>query len=414
MVRPRRADPGLSGAADARAWRADGMRALLSVAAVVAPLAAAVAITLRPPPHAFIDAAVMGGGAGTILLLRFLRPSIATRTALTMTILFGMGVYLLARAGLAPGIVLLFAVTSVFAALYFGRSMAFVVVGLGGLAFVVVGWFVTRGHLATPSQIADATIYMNWVRVGIVFTLIGTLLASAISFVIGRVEATASALGVAYQQLGQLHQRLEDAKEEERRFLAHELHDELGQNLTGLKLQLQLAARGSSVPGADAVTTIDELIARVRRMSGDLRPPLLDELGLVPALRAFVEAQASLSNVVMKLEADDRAEHGGRLDRAVEITCFRIAQEAITNALRHASARAMHIRVERNVEAGRVALQITDDGRGFDAAGRLPAAASAGHLGVVGMRERVRTHGGTFQLRSAPGAGTTIEVELPA
>jgi signal transduction histidine kinase len=389
------------------------MRALLVVSSVVAPLAAVVAITLRPPPRSFVDTAVVGGGAAAILALRFLRAaSIATRTLLTMTILFGMGVFLLARMGLTPGVVLLFAVTSVFAALYFGRAMAFVAVALGGVAFVVVGWFVTTGRLPTPQTIADASRFANWVRVGVVFALIGSLLASAIAFVIGRVEAGARALGVAYQQLGQLHQRLEDAKEEERRFLAHELHDELGQNLTALKLQLQLAARGGGVPGADALATIDGLIARVRRMSGDLRPPLLDELGLVPALRAFVEAQAGLAGVSVTLEADDRAERGPRMERGVEITCFRIAQEAVTNALRHAAARNLRVRVERL--DGHVTIQITDDGRGFDASARLDIAASAGHLGVVGMRERVRTHGGTFQLQSALGAGTTIAVRLPA
>lgn len=389
------------------------MRALLSIASVVAPLAAFVAIALLPPPRPLFDATVVGGAALVILGLRlFPAATIPTRSALAMTVLFGLGVFLLTRMGLTPGVVLLFAVTSVFAALYFGRAMAFVAVALGGVAIIVVGWFVANGHLPVPPAIAEPSRYANWVRVGTVFMLIGSLLASAISFVIGRVEATARALGVAYQQLGQLHQRLEDAKEEERRFLAHELHDELGQNLTGLKLQLQLAARGAAVPGADALTTIDELIARVRRMSGDLRPPLLDELGLVPALRAFVGTQAELSGVRITLESDEQAEHGTRLDRSTENTCFRIAQEAITNALRHAAARTMHIRVERN--DGHVALRITDDGKGFDAGARLTAAASSGHLGVVGMRERVRTHGGTFHLRSTPGAGTTIDVELPA
>jgi hypothetical protein len=168
------------------------MRALLSIASVVAPLAAVVAIALRPPPRPFLDTAVVGGGAGLILALRFVRAaSIPTRSALAMTILFGMGVFLLTRMGLAPGVVLLFAVTSVFAALYFGRAMAFVAVALGGVAFIVVGWFVSNGYLPEPQPIAEASRYANWVRVGTVFMLIGSLLASAISFVIGRVEATA-------------------------------------------------------------------------------------------------------------------------------------------------------------------------------------------------------------------------------
>jgi two-component system sensor histidine kinase UhpB len=143
-------------------------------------------------------------------------------------------------------------------------------------------------------------------------------------------------------------------------------------------------------------------------MSGDLRPPLLDEVGLVPALRAFIAAQADLSGVQMTLEANEGSQ---RLGPTVEITCFRIVQEAVTNALRHADARALRVEIEHF--ADHVALRVGDDGRGFDLDRRLDDAASAGHLGVVGMRERVRAHGGAFSLRSSPGAGTTIAVDLP-
>jgi two-component system sensor histidine kinase UhpB len=306
---------------------------------------------------------------------------------------------------------LLFALTSVFGAIYFGRAVAFAMVLLGGLAFVVVGWLLTRAGVETPKELIDARLFVNWVRVGLVFASIGTLLTSGVAFVINRVEATARDLRVAYERLGLLHLRLESAKEEERRFLAHELHDELGQLLTALKLRLQIVARQNG-SDADAIGMIDDMIARVRRMSGDLRPPLLDEGGLVPALRAFLDAQAALSGVEMALEVkEDDASEAPPLTDDVEITCFRVVQEAVTNALRHAAPRALRVRIDRLRD--RVALRVHDDGRGFDVAVRLEGAAADGHLGVVGMRERVRAHGGGFRLWSRPGAGTTIEVDLP-
>jgi signal transduction histidine kinase len=281
---------------------------------------------------------------------------------------------------------------------------------------VLVGWLVAHGQLAPPSEVFDPRRFENWFRVGGIYVLLTVLLTSIVTFVIGRVEASARDLRVAYERLGQLHRRLESTKEEERRFLAHELHDEFGQLLTALKLRVQLRARSSPAPvGADEdpLVMIDDLIARVRRMSGDLRPPLLDEIGLVPALRAFLESQSALSGVAMTLEADEPATGAAptRLGPDLEITCFRIVQEAITNAIRHAGARDLRVRLERTPQ--RISLRIRDDGRGFDVDVRLDGAAAAGHLGVVGMRERVRALGGAFRLLSRPGAGTTIEVELP-
>ena len=225
----------------------------------------------------------------------------------------------------------------------------------------------------------------------------------------------------AYERLGQLNRRLEAAKEEERRFLAHELHDELGQALTALKLRLQIgerapqadAASAAAAAASDAIAIVDDLIARVRKMSVDLRPPLLDEVGLVPALRAYLHAQAMVSGVAVELtDGDgDAAADGARLSPDVEIACFRVAQESVTNVLRHASARNIAIHIERQPRSVRLAIH--DDGRGFNPATSLEAAAAGGHLGIVGMRERARASGGTFKLESQPGKGTTVEIELP-
>jgi signal transduction histidine kinase len=249
------------------------------------------------------------------------------------------------------------------------------------------------------------------------------LLAIVIDFVIRHIETNAHAatnalgqLRLAYQRLGRLHGRLEAAKEEERRFLAHELHDELGQTLTAIKLRVQLGARASSLAAApasapdtaEALGLLDRLIAQVRKMSGDLRPPLLDEVGLFPALRAYVENQTTLSGVPIELEARDP--DAGRLAPDLEIACFRVVQESIANALRHAATPRVRVRVMRG--ASGISLSIADEGRGFDTA-TLDTATASGHLGVVGMRERVRARGGRFRIDSRPGAGTTVAVELP-
>jgi signal transduction histidine kinase len=250
------------------------------------------------------------------------------------------------------------------------------------------------------------------------------LLVLMIDSVIRYVEASSSAandalgqLRAAYERLGLLHGRLEAAKEDERRFLAHELHDELGQTLTALKLRLQLGLRAAGAPpeGAnDAVALVDDLIARVRKMSVDLRPPLLDEVGLVPALRAYLEAQSALTGVTMELEEGTEKtplDIDPRLPADLEIACFRVVQESITNAIRHAGARRVNVHLVRR--PGVIWLSVQDDGRGFDVARTLDAAAAEGHLGVVGMRERVRARGGTFHVTSRPGIGTTVTVDLP-
>jgi signal transduction histidine kinase len=399
-------------------WREPTLRGMFKVAAIVAPLASLLAILLRD--RRGLDAVVIGG-AGLVMpaLLFARRIPLGARAGTAIAVLLGAGTFTLLRGGLAPGAALLFVVAGVFGAVAFGRAGGYVVIGVGALAILVVGWLVTSKLVSFPPADFDPHRFRNWYRVAAIFGLIASLLTSAVSFVIRRVEASARDLRVAYERLGQLHLRLESTKEDERRFLAHELHDEFGQLLTALKLQL--AARAAEAADVGAVgpsnaasfAVIDDLIARVRRMSGDLRPPLLDEIGLVPALRAFLEAQSALSGVSMTLEANEPPEEANapRLGPDLEITCFRIVQEAITNALRHAGARDLRVHLERGVE--RVALRISDDGRGFDVGVRLEGAAAAGHLGVVGMRERVRVHGGGFRLRSQPGAGTTIEVELP-
>lgn len=213
----------------------------------------------------------------------------------------------------------------------------------------------------------------------------------------------------AYDALGRLHRQVENAKEEERRRLARDLHDELGQTLTALKLRLQMAGKAPSggVP-ADAVAMVDRLIGHTRQLSIDLSPPLLDEVGLAPAIRAHLEAAAAPPDLRIDL---DTAGLDERLPAEVETAAFRVVQESLTNAFRHAQARRVEISVRR--DDGHLLLRVQDDGRGFDLAEARRATTRGEHFGVVGMAERVKGLGGTLEVRSAPGKGTEVRASLP-
>jgi signal transduction histidine kinase len=211
------------------------------------------------------------------------------------------------------------------------------------------------------------------------------------------------------QQLQTLSHRLVELQENERRDVARELHDEIGQLLTGLKLALEMACRSpgamGSAPPADALTLVNELIARVRRMSLDLRPAMLDDLGLLPALLWHLERYTALTQVGVTFE---HAGVQGRLPPAVETAAYRIVQEALTNVARHAGVTEARVRLR--VQQGTLRVQIEDRGRGFDTRATLAGGASSG---LTGMRERARLLGGQLRVGSAPGEGTRLTAELP-
>ncbi len=229
------------------------------------------------------------------------------------------------------------------------------------------------------------------------------------------VEAHASQqeLHGAYERLRALTRKLEDAREDERRRIARELHDEMGQALSAVKINLKTLGRLSGDPQvtdrlADALTLVDGMIGHVRELSLDLRPPLLDELGLVAALRGYAEGQAMRSDLDIVVEA---TADGGSVQPETAIAAFRIVQESIHNVLRHAAARRVTVSVRSDPE--RLLLSVRDDGRGFDVAAALDRAATGGHLGLLGMRERLEAMGGSFEIDSVPGRGTEIRARLP-
>ena len=226
-------------------------------------------------------------------------------------------------------------------------------------------------------------------------------------------RASEEKLQVAYGRLRQLTGRLEAAKEEERKRISRELHDEMGQALTAAKINLQLL---EAVDDAelrrrrveDTVGLVDRMIEHVRALSLDLRPPLLDELGLVPALRGFLETQARRSGLQVDARIDESV---GQLSPETEILVFRAVQEAVTNVIRHAEARTVEVEVRRREEGIRV--RVKDDGQGFDVPRALEKALGGLHLGILGIQERVEAAGGSLRIDSSPGNGTEVDLSVP-
>jgi len=229
---------------------------------------------------------------------------------------------------------------------------------------------------------------------------------------LARARSNEEMLQSAYGRLQQLTRRMEAAKEEERRRIARELHDEMGQLLTAAKINIQLLHRHASEEVAsrrlsDTVGLIDRMIQLVRALSFDLRPPLLEEMGLSAALRGYLSGMAERAGLSLTMDAEGMPEH---LPPEMEIAAFRIVQEAVTNVIRHAGARRVEVTLA--AENSVLRLVVKDDGCGFDPAGALAAAVSGKHLGLAGIHERAQALGGGATVDSSPGRGTTVSVEL--
>ena len=215
----------------------------------------------------------------------------------------------------------------------------------------------------------------------------------------------------AHEQLRDLSRRLLQVQEEERRHLARELHDEIGQTLTAVKINLApgtAEAGTSSARLEEATALVDNLIRQVRQISLDLHPSLLDDLGLAPALRSLLEQQTRRAGLRAQFSAAEPLEEIGR---ELQTTAFRIGQEAITNVLRHASAKFIGLSVE--TDAKQLRMKIVDDGVGFDIAKINDGTTKRATFGLTGMKERAALLGGKVSIISLPGQGTTVEALLP-
>jgi PAS domain S-box-containing protein len=209
-----------------------------------------------------------------------------------------------------------------------------------------------------------------------------------------------------------LSRRVLDAQETERRRVARELHDEVGQALTAVKINLQAPMQfqnhSSESLNAENIRIVEEALRQVRRLALALRPSMLDDLGLIPALRWMAEQTTLRSGIAVHFHPSLRET---RLAPEIETACFRIAQEALTNIVRHADAR--HITISLQMDNGLLLLQIHDDGKGFDVAAMRARAASGGSIGVLGMQERASLIGGQFSVASSADLGTTVSVHCP-
>ncbi|TMK13185.1 MAG: sensor histidine kinase, partial [Actinobacteria bacterium] len=226
-----------------------------------------------------------------------------------------------------------------------------------------------------------------------------------------RVVERTTQLEVAYRHLEALSAHLQSVREQEQARVAREIHDELGQDLTGLKFELsRLAQQLRGVPGevSEKVTKlggmVDETIHNVRRISSELRPAILDDLGLVDALEWHAEEFEKRTGIKCTVKAARRRIEAGP---DLGIALFRICQEALTNVARHARATAARIVLARN--RGHVVLEVHDNGAG------IPPAVLTGakSLGLLGMRERTRAFDGELVIRGAPGEGTVVRVKIP-
>lgn len=206
--------------------------------------------------------------------------------------------------------------------------------------------------------------------------------------------------------LQSLSSRLLRVQEDERRALAQELHDQIGQLLTGLRFQLEAARDvASSAPLSEALVTTSDLLRSVRELTLQLRPRMLDDLGLRPALEWQSKLFQHQTSIIVELELalPDR-----RLAAEIETTVFRMVQEALTNVARHSGAKAAVVTVTADEAA--LQVEIADRGRGFDAPAAL---ARRDSLGLAGLAERVRLAGGQLDVFSQTGQGTRLHAEFP-
>jgi two-component system sensor histidine kinase UhpB len=240
-----------------------------------------------------------------------------------------------------------------------------------------------------------------------------TLLQQAREALELKVQERTAELSSANHSLQKLSSRLMQVQEEERSRLARDLHDEVGQLLTALKIDLQ-EVQHSEVAQVrsdflkDGLELVDRLLTQVRTLALDLRPSILDDLGLVPALRWYANRQADRNGWTLFFSAEGMM---GRVSAPIEVTCFRVAQEALTNVSKYAKAKTIDLTLRRNDHE--VTLVIHDDGIGFDVMLARRRAQGGHTIGLLGMEERVRLAGGTFGIVSAPGQGTKLELCFP-
>lgn len=250
-----------------------------------------------------------------------------------------------------------------------------------------------------------------WVEVSLKRALIdGQDRVLAISRDVTERKAAEDALRNSRERLRRLTSHMEHVREEERKRIAREIHDELGQALTALRLDVSFLHKRISrnqkklIGKAEAmITLVDDTIKTVQRISGELRPGLLDDLGLIAAMEWQLQGFQARTGIRCALKADEAM----TLDQDLSTALFRIFQETLTNISRH--ARASKVEVTLGVRDESVLLEVKDNGVGID----KRTFARAESYGLMGIRERVSFRGGRFTIHGAPNRGTTATILLP-
>jgi len=219
----------------------------------------------------------------------------------------------------------------------------------------------------------------------------------------------------AQDALQMFSRQLIEAQEEERRRIARELHDQIGQILTVVKMNLhavQQVCQGSEAGPyvKDNIEAVDEALRLVRDLSVELRPPILDDLGLTTALHWYVDRYTKRTGLTVDVVID-LPDENERFSREFETACFRIAQEALTNVVRHARATHVVVRLTRNREL--LLLTVKDNGAGFDVKRLRKRAPRVSTLGLISMQERAHAAGGGVEIESSPAGGTEVRFSLP-
>jgi two-component system, NarL family, sensor histidine kinase DegS len=216
------------------------------------------------------------------------------------------------------------------------------------------------------------------------------------------------------ENLRNLSNKILRTQEEERKRISRELHDEVGQSLTAISVRLATShndgptsATGGSKKLADTQRLLQETMETVHRFARDLRPAVLDELGLLPALRSYLNGFADRSGLRVHFHGNPIAE---KLQDDQKTVLFRIAQESLTNVSKHAHASRVEVAVCKLKDG--VCMEVADDGRSFKS-DPITTAKNKRRLGLLGMHERVRLVNGRFTVTARPGKGTTIRVEIP-
>ena len=217
----------------------------------------------------------------------------------------------------------------------------------------------------------------------------------------------------ASQKLQVLSHRLVEVQESERRHIARELHDEIGQSLTAAEMNLQAALQLPANPALErrlemSIKAVEQVLEQVHDLSLSLRPSMLDDLGLEPTLRSYTNRQAELTGIKAEFQAAHLEE---RLDPIIETECFRIAQEALTNVVRHAQAGSVTVQLTR--KNGHLHLAVRDDGIGFNVRALREEAVRGASLGLLSMEERAALAGGGLRFNSIPGKGTEVLAWFP-